>query len=77
MAFGIKAHSLLFIPPFLNNFSSFSRASRDGDVTPCSHFETVDNANPNFLAKSSCVKPSLSLIDFILTGSIFIVKLLS
>ncbi len=60
----MKAHSLLFLPPFFKSLSSFSRASRDGDVTPWSHFETVDNANPNFLARSSWVKPNRSLIDF-------------
>ena len=32
-----------FFPPFLASFSIFSRARRDGEVTPCSHFETVDS----------------------------------
>ena len=77
MAFGMKAHSLFFFPPFFSIFSSFSRASRDGDVTPCSHFETVDKASPNLLARSSCVNPNFKRIALMLTASFFIVKLLS
>ena len=62
MAFGMKAHSLLFIPSFFKSFSSFSRARRLGEETPCSHFETADNDTFNFLAKSSWVNPNSSLI---------------
>ena len=56
-ALGVKAQSLLFEPLLLYQLFEFLRARCLGDVTPCSNFETVDKANPIFLARSSCVNP--------------------